>query len=125
MKRSIHPYWYLLPYPKNTNIKKAFLSNNASDLDMSALLDEMKTSKEYVDIQAELIDSDGISFKRSWTHLAGDDLVKNDLDMAHLIKYPRVSTDIKATKYGMTITNKVPIYDKGEFLGLFWGQYTF
>jgi chemotaxis protein CheY-P-specific phosphatase CheC/DNA-binding Lrp family transcriptional regulator len=104
---------------KNTNIKKALMTNNTARLNMSKLLDEMKTSKEYVDIQAELIDADGISFKRSWTHHSGDDLVENDPKLAHLIKYPRVSTDIDASSYGLTISNKIPIYDNEDFLGLF------
>lgn len=104
---------------KNINIKKALVLNNSNALDMDQLLDEMRTKKEYAHIQAEIIDAEGISFKRSWTHLSGDDLVKDDPNMAHLIKYPRVVTDIVATKYGLTITNKVPIYFKERFLGLF------
>ena len=83
---------------------------------MDKLLDEMKTIKEYVDIQAEIIDADGISFKRSWTYLSGDDLVKNNQKLAHLIKYPRVETTIEASKYGMMFTNKIPIYEKDRFL---------
>jgi len=104
---------------KNTNIKKALLSNNSTILDMDQLLEEMRTKSEYVDIQAEVIDADGISFKRSWTHLSGDDLVRNDQQMAHLIKYPRVFTSIESSKYGLTFTNKIPIYEKDKFLGLF------
>jgi hypothetical protein len=104
---------------KNINIKKALALNNANALDMDLLLDEMRTNREYVNIQAEVIDADGVSFKRSWTHLSGDDLVKDDPQMAHLIKYPRVVTDIVANKYGLTISNKIPIYFKDRFLGLF------
>lgn len=104
---------------KNINIKKALALNNANVLDMGDLLEEMKTGEEYANIQAEVIDADGISFKRSWIHFAGDDLVKNDPKMEHLIKYPRVVSDIVATKYGMTISNKIPIYYKERFLGLF------
>lgn len=104
---------------KNNSIKKSLVQNNTSYLDMDKLLDEMRTTKEYVDIQAEVIDADGISFKRSWTYLSGDDLVQNDPKLAHLIKYPRVDTTIEATKYGMTFTNKIPIYEKDKFLGLF------
>ncbi len=104
---------------KNINIKKALVLNNSNALDMDQLLDEMRTNREYANIQAEVIDAEGVSFKRSWTHLSGDDLVKDDPQMAHLIKYPRVVTDIVATKYGMTISNKIPIYFKERFLGLF------
>ncbi|MBD3841373.1 MAG: hypothetical protein IE909_05725, partial [Campylobacterales bacterium] len=104
---------------KNEKIKEALLKNNASILDMDKLLDEMRTKKEYADIQAEVIDAEGMSFKRSWTHLSGDDLVRNDSQMAHLIKYPRVYTTIQASKYGLTFTNKIPIYEGERFLGLF------
>ncbi|MEA3384545.1 MAG: hypothetical protein U9Q20_07740 [Campylobacterota bacterium] len=104
---------------KNNSIKKALIANNSTKLDLEKLLDEMKTTKEYVDIQAEVIDAEGISFKRSWTYLSGDDLIQNDQKLAHLIKYPRVDTTIEATKYGLTFTNKIPIYDNDKFLGLF------
>ena len=104
---------------KDPNIKKALISNNANNINMERLLEDMQTKKEYVDIQAELIDADGISFKRSWTYLAGDDLAQNDLMLAHLIKYPKVSSTIESTKYGMTISNKIPIMKNNTFIGFF------
>ncbi|MEA2051173.1 MAG: hypothetical protein U9O56_10665 [Campylobacterota bacterium] len=104
---------------KNESIKNALIKNNSTILNMDSLLEEMRTTKEYADIQAEVIDFEGISFKRSWTYLAGDDLIRNDQKLAHLVKYPRVKTSIESSKYGMTLTNKIPIYQKDKFLGLF------
>ena len=104
---------------KNNNIKKALILNNTNFVDMNKLLDEMRITKEYADIQAEIINSEGISFKRSWMDLAGDDMIQNDPQLAHLIKYPRVERNIEATKYGMKLTNKIPIYERDKFLGLF------
>ncbi len=105
---------------KNVMIKKSLKQNNPDLLDMDKLLEEMRTKKEYVDIQAEVIDANGKSFKRSWTNLKGDDLVKDDPQMEHLIKYPRVYTTIQTSKYGVTFTNKIPIFDENNiFLGYF------
>ena len=104
---------------KDPNIKKSLISNNANSINMERLLEDMQTKKEYVDIQAELIDADGISFKRSWTYLAGDDLAQNDLVLAHLIKYPKISSTIEATKYGLTISTKIPIMKNNTFIGFF------
>ena len=104
---------------KENKIKDALLSNNKDILNMDRLLEDMRTKKEYVNIQVEIIDSNGISFKRSWIDKSGDDLVKDDPRMAHLIKYPRVITDIIATSYGMTISSKIPVYHSGKFLGFF------
>ena len=104
---------------KENKIKDALLSKNKDIINMDKLLEDMRTKKEYVNIQVEIIDSDGISFKRSWIDKSGDDLVKDDPRMAHLIKYPRVITDIRATSYGMTISSKTPVYHNGRFLGFF------
>ncbi len=104
---------------KDISIQKALLSNNTKNIDFDKLLEDMKTKKEYVNLEVELIDRYGISFKRSWTDTTGDDLVKDDAQMAHMIKYPRVSTQIKTSKYGMAITNLIPIYSKDKFIGFF------
>ena len=104
---------------KENKIKEALLSKDKDIINMDRLLEDMRTKKEYVNIQVEIIDSDGISFKRSWIDRSGDDLVKDDPKMAHLIKYPRVITDVIASTYGMTISSKTPIYHKGKFLGFF------
>lgn len=104
---------------KNVDIKKALVLNNPNVLDMEELLEEMKTKPEYENIQAEIINAQGISFLRSWVDSSGEDLVKDDPKMAHLIKYPRVVTDIVPSKYGLTISNKIPISYKDRFLGLF------
>ena len=104
---------------KENKIKDALLTRDKDIIDMDRLLEDMKTKKEYVNIQVEIIDANGISFKRSWIDKSGDDLVKDDPRMAHLIKYPRVVTDIKATSYGLNITSMTPVYNKGVFLGFF------
>jgi hypothetical protein len=104
---------------KYAGIKNALLEKDSEKINMTKLLQEMRTNSEYVDIQAEIIDAKGINFKRSWTDASGDDMVKSNPKMEHLLKYPKVYTDIEATGYGMTFTNKIPIYQESVFLGLF------
>ncbi|MEA3498782.1 MAG: hypothetical protein U9R16_06980, partial [Campylobacterota bacterium] len=104
---------------KNQNIKKALILNAPNEINFNKLLEDMTITKEYVDIQVELIDSNGLSFKRSWISKSGDDLIKNNLELAYLLKYPKVDTKIETTEYGMTILNKIPIYNKDKFLGFF------
>jgi len=100
-------------------VKTALEENNPDLLDMDMLLDEMRTNSKYSDIEVEIIDNKGISFKRSWTNFTGDDLVKNDQKMAYLLKYPSVVFDVESSKFGMMISSKIPIYKKAKFLGFF------
>ncbi|MEA3314314.1 MAG: hypothetical protein U9Q30_00460 [Campylobacterota bacterium] len=104
---------------KDPSIKKALLTKNKKYFNTDKILGEIRTNHEYRDIEAELIDKKGISIKRSWTKLAGDDLVKNDFEMEHLLKYPIVNTKIESSKFGLTISNKIPIFNEDKFLGLF------
>lgn len=104
---------------KDPNIKKAFLTKNKNYFNTDKILGEIRTDREYRDIQAQLIDKNGICIKRSWTKLSGDDLVKNDFEMEHLLKYPIVNTKIESSKFGLTISNKIPIFNEDNFLGLF------
>lgn len=104
---------------KNPNIKKALLNNDKKYFNTDKLLAEIRTNHEYRDIEAELINKNGICIKRSWTEISGDDLVKNDFEMEHLLKYPTVTTKIESTKFGLTISNKIPIFYEDKFLGLF------
>jgi len=104
---------------KNPNIKKALITKNKKYFNTDKILAEIRTNHKYRDIEAELISNKGISIKRSWTELAGDDLVKNDFEMEHLLKYPIVNTKIESSKFGLTISNKIPIFENEQFLGLF------
>ncbi len=104
---------------KNSSIKDALVTADNSKINFNILLHDIRTSDEYRDIQIEIVDKDGISFKRSWTTIVGDDLVKYNTSMAHLIKYPRVVTAIESSKFGMVMSSKIPIYKNDIFLGLF------
>ena len=104
---------------KENKVKKSLLLKDRNILDMDKLLEEMRTKNEFVDIQVEIIDSKGISFSRSWVNNYGDDLVKNDTKLAHIIKYPKVFSQIKSTKFGMTFSSKIPLYENNKFIGLF------
>ncbi len=103
---------------KNSDIIKSLLKNKSSLVDLTTVLEDIKIKQEYVDMSIELIDDGGYSFKRSWTYLAGDDLSKTDPYIKNLIQAPKKQTMLSTTKRGFTIINRIPIYNKGTFLGL-------
>ena len=100
-------------------VKEALIKADSDLIDMDMLLDEMRTNSNYSDVELEIIDNRGISFKRSWTDFTNDDLVKDDPKMAYLIKYPSVVSDVESSKFGITLSSKIPIYSKDKFLGFF------
>jgi hypothetical protein len=104
---------------KSLNIKEALLTNDPSKVNFNAVADEIDTKKEFLNLHMEIIDKDGKSFVRNWTDLRGDDLLEDNENLKALYRNPKVETTIEASKFGATISTKVPIYQNGSLLGFF------
>ena len=67
----------------------------------------------------QVIDSDGRSVYRSWSSKKGDYLTNIRLDVAKMLRVPRVMSTITVGKFDLTFRSLVPIYDKyGRFIGM-------
>ncbi|RLA79231.1 MAG: hypothetical protein DRG78_13350 [Epsilonproteobacteria bacterium] len=104
---------------KNLSIQNALIANDPSKISFNTILDEVNIKKEYVDLQMEIINKDGINFVRSWNELSGDNLIKDNENLRELFRNPKISTSITASKFGLTITNKIPIFHKSILIGFF------
>jgi len=102
----------------NIDIIQALKNNKASKLDLEVVLQDIKIKQEYVDMNIEIIDKGGFSFKRNWTYLAGDNVSDTNPNIKNIIQVPKTKTLLNTTKNGFTITNMIPIYDNGSFLGV-------
>jgi hypothetical protein len=104
---------------KYKSIQEYLLSKQTTDLNLQSFLEEMHTKKEYVDIEIEVISKEGVSLARSWTTEVGDNVFQNNVYLNHLIKEPKSITSAEVSKFGMSISNKIPIYNKNEIIGFF------
>jgi diguanylate cyclase (GGDEF)-like protein len=67
----------------------------------------------------QVINAKGISVYRSWTSKHGDNLSSVRLDVAQMLKNPRVMSTISVGKYDLSFKSLIPIYDKEQnFMGL-------
>lgn len=103
---------------KDINIVNALLKNETSLVNLNAILEDIKIKQEYVDMCIEIIDNKGYSFKRSWSSVSGDNLSQINPAIKNLIQSPKKQTMLNTTKGGFTITNRIPVYNEGNFLGL-------
>lgn len=104
---------------KNDLIRKYLLSKNKKDINLKYILEDLHTQKEYVDIEIEIISKNGISLQRSWTNTIGDNVFKSNVHLNQLLIEPRSITTMEATKYGLFISNKIPIYNQANLIGFF------
>ncbi len=84
--------------------------------DLSKLLQKYTSLQ---DVWFQVIDKDGVSVYRSWTSQKGDNVANTRLDVAKMIRLPKVKSTISVSKFDMTFKAMVPIYDKfGRFIGM-------
>ena len=85
-------------------------------LDDLSLLLQKYTSLQNVWFQ--VIDANGVSVYRSWSSKHGDNLADVRLDVAKMIRLPKVMSTISVGKFDLSFKSMVPIYDKyGRFIG--------
>ncbi len=100
----------------NPDIKKVLL-NAKNDLQLDKFSDTLKKNTSLKYIWFQVISADGISVYRSWTKNKGDNLTKTRLDVAQMIKNPRVNSTISTGKFDLSFKSMVPIYIKNQFVG--------
>ena len=67
----------------------------------------------------QVIDANGVSVYRSWSSKHGDDLSHIRLDVAKMLRLPKVMSTISVGKFDLTFKSMVPVYDKyGRFIGM-------
>ncbi len=103
---------------KDTNLKKALLSNNNSNINLQTFSLELRKKTEFKNVWFQILDKEGKSFYRSWTKDSKDSLTFRP-DVVNILKEKQVQTSISVGRYDMTFKSMVPIFHKGELLGIF------
>jgi len=84
--------------------------------DLSLLLQKYTSLKN---VWFQIIDAHGVSLYRSWSSKHGDNLVNARLDVAKMIRLPKVMSTVSVGKFDLSFKSMVPIFDKyGRFIGI-------
>ena len=114
-----YEYYSIISSKTQSAIERAIFNDKQNHSSLSSLLSGVQNLKEYGEIGAYLINNEGIVIKRSWSSKIGEDLVKENSKFEYYLKYPKTLSSIDFNKFGLGLSNKIPIYDDGKFLGYF------
>lgn len=103
---------------QNQNIKNVLLNKKPGDLNLEEYALLLRENTPLKNIWFQIIDKHGVSLYRSWTQKRGDSLLSVRLDIAKKIKSQKMSSSISTGIFDMTFKSTVPVYQKGEFLGM-------
>jgi len=103
----------------NSLLQKALQESDYTLLNLKQFAARFQTASPLHNIWFQVIDTEGKSFYRSWTDKRGDDMLPARMDIARMLKRPRIMTTVSTGKYDMTFKAMVPIYDRDKFLGIF------
>jgi len=114
-----YEYYSIISLKSQSSIEKAIFNDKENNSNLNSLLTGVHNLEEYGKLEAYLINNEGIVIKRSWSSKIGEDLVKENSKFEYYLKYPKKLSSIDFNKFGVGLSNKIPIYDEGRFLGYF------
>ncbi len=103
----------------DSNIIKSLKENNNKSVKLKEFSLKLKNLTEFKNVWFQIIDKNGTSFYRSWTHKCGDCMLDARVDIADMIKNPKIMSTISTGKFDMTFKSMIPIYDDKKFIGIF------
>ena len=108
-----------LSMSNDQRILEAIQSNQSSGLNLDDLSKKFRQHTPLKNLWFQIIKRNGSSFYRSWTKKRGDNLSSIRLDVAAMLKKPKITSTISTGKFDLTFKAMVPIYDGKEFIGIF------
>ncbi len=102
---------------QNIEIKETILNKNAT-LKLDEYSKQLGEFTSLKNLWFQIITLDGKSFYRSWTDKKGDDLKDVRIDVAEMIRNPKIISSISVGKFDLTFKSMVPIYSDGKFIGM-------
>ena len=100
-------------------LKEAILKNKPEMIDLHNFSLELRKNTDFKNVWFQVITDKGVSFKRSWVKKRDDLLLKARIDIAQMLKNPKIMSVISISKFDMTFRTMVPIYDQKRFIGIF------
>jgi len=108
-----------LSLAQESNLKKALIEKDKKYLELKKFSSKLSLQTSFKNVWFHIMDKEGISFYRSWIDKKGDSLYNIRLDVQKMIQKPQIISSISVGIFDMTFKTMVPIFDKGEFIGIF------
>jgi len=103
---------------QNEQLIAAIVQNKHESLDLAKISKSYNLNTVYKNVWIQILDKDGKSFRRSWTENRGDDLAKVRNDVRRILQEKRLLSTISVGKYSISFKSMVPLFHKGEFIGV-------
>ena len=107
-----------LTLSRDSNVKDALLGHNSDVLELQDFSQQIKTHTVLENVWIQIIDNTGKSLYRSWSSKKDDDLSAIRLDVAQIIKEPKITNSISVGKFDLTFKSMMPIYKDTTFIGV-------
>lgn len=107
-----------LSLSNNLIVKEALLKKDSTLIDIISYSNVLRRNSDFKNAWFQIIDKDGISFKRSWTNKKGDSLLKVRNDLNIMLKEPKMMSTISTGKFDMTFKYMVPVFHENKLLGI-------
>ena len=98
-------------------IKKAIIDHNRTELNLERFTNRLRNHTEIKNLWIQILLRDGTSFQRSWTDKSGDNISNVRLDIAKVVKEPRIMNSISVGKFDLTFKSTIPIEENNEVIG--------
>ncbi|MEN4052303.1 EAL domain-containing protein [Sulfurimonas sp. NWX79] len=100
-------------------VKKIIRTKQYSKLALNNLSSLLQKYTSLDNVWFQIIDDNGVSVYRSWTSQKGDNVASIRLDVAKMIRLPKVMSTISVGKFDLTFKAMVPMSNKyGRFIGM-------
>jgi diguanylate cyclase (GGDEF)-like protein len=108
-----------LTLSEDSAVKKLIRSKQYNKLNLQELAKLLQKYTTLQDVWFQVIDDSGRSVYRSWSAQRGDNIANVRLDVAKMIRLPKVMSTISVGKFDLTFKSMVPVYDRyGRFIGI-------
>ncbi|MBN2894682.1 MAG: EAL domain-containing protein [Campylobacterales bacterium] len=101
------------------SIKQALLSGHTEQIDLQPMASMLREQTPLKYLWMQVIDRNGVSVYRSWTHKTGDNLLSFRSDLAAMLQSGKAQSSISVGLFDMTFKSTVPIYHEGKLIGMF------
>lgn len=103
---------------ENESIKNIIINKESNSIQLNKVSLKLRKYSDFKNVWFNILDDKGTSLYRSWSKKRGDSLLKVRIDIAKMIKYPKIKSTISTGKFDMTFKSMVPIFNNDKFIGI-------
>jgi len=107
-----------LSLSENDTLKELLLSKKTDKINLKKFSQKLKENSSLHNVWFQLLSKDGVSLYRSWTTKYKDNVLKARIDIAKILKTPKVISSISVGKFDITFKSIVPMFENGKLIGI-------